>query len=190
MTRYWMAIAIPPPQRGKHCNTITTSTPAVPPVITTNVLSCANVSYNPRTGIVTKIQAFGVQTNTVSCNSTAKNFTKTLNYWECVENNMWKQQKYNQIVKEMRRQLLAATTVQGTHSYYTRQWAPAGTMHCAGPFRPTLLLYCTHRCCITVLLQTQVLYKYLKTQKTNESQTWHPLKRQVLNLPPLHSTKF
>jgi len=74
-----MAIAIPPPQRGKHCNTITTSTPAVPPVITTNVLSCATGSYNPRTGIVTKIQAFGVQTNTVSCNSTAKklylNFT-------------------------------------------------------------------------------------------------------------------
>ena len=30
-------------------------------------------------------------------------------------------------------------------------------MHCAGPFRPTLLLYCTHRCCITVL-NTQVLY--------------------------------
>ena len=69
-----MAIAIPPPQRGKHCNTITTSTPAVPPVITTNVLSCATGSYNPRTGIVTKIQAFGVQTNTVSCNSTAKKF--------------------------------------------------------------------------------------------------------------------
>jgi len=52
---------------------------------------------------------------------------------------------------------LAAATVWGAHSDYTRQWAPAGTMHCAGPFRPTLLLYCTHRCCITVL-NTQVLY--------------------------------
>ena len=148
MTRYWMAIAIPPPQRGKHCNTITTSTPAVPPVITTNVLSCATGSYNPRTGIVTKIQAFGVQTNTVSCNSTAKNFTKTLNYWEYVENNMWKQQKYNQIVKEMRRQLLS--------SYYR--------------VRYTLLLYQTMGSCrdnalcrslqanpLTVLY-TQVLY--------------------------------
>ena len=47
------AIAIPPPQRGKHCNNITTDTPAVPPVITTNVLSCVNGSYNPRTAIVT-----------------------------------------------------------------------------------------------------------------------------------------
>jgi len=81
---------------------------------------------------------------------------KTLHYWEYVENNLWKQQKYNQIVKEMRRQLLSSY-YGVTHSYYTRQWAPAGTMHCAGPFRPTLLLYCTHRCCITVL-NTQVLY--------------------------------
>jgi hypothetical protein len=55
------AIAIPPPQRGKHCNTITTETPAVPPVITTNALSCVNGLYNPRTAIVTKIQAFGGQ---------------------------------------------------------------------------------------------------------------------------------
>ena len=78
----------------------------------------------------------------------------TENTWKTIcENN----RNTTKLWKKCDGSCLAATTVQGTHSYYTRQWAPAGTMHCAGPFRPTLLLYCTHRCCITVL-NTQVLY--------------------------------
>ena len=58
-------------------------------------------------------------------------------------------------------------------------------MHCAGPFRPTLLLYCTHRCCITVLLQTQVLYKYLKTQKQNSHKHDTPWKDKSLICHPI-----
>jgi len=96
MTRYWMTIAIPPPQRGKHCNTITTDTPAVPPVITTNVLSCVNGSYNPRTAIVIKIASFWSADEHCAVQLPQ---LKNLLYQHYIVNNQWKPRKYNKKYK-------------------------------------------------------------------------------------------
>ena len=186
MTRCWMAIAMPPPQRGKHCNTITTYTPDDNcPLMCKWLIQSKNSHCYKNCKLLESRWRCAVQLHQL------KKFTlpKLRSY------NQWKQQKYN---KKYKRNVPAAWQLQpykihtltiphygllhGDHTvlvpsgkhpllyctpvlYHCTTHTGAGTLHCTQRCRTTVLhtgdvhMWYTRDCCNNVL-HTQVLYKY------------------------------
>ena len=165
-----MAIAIPPPQRGKHCNTITTDTPDDNcPLMCKRLIQSQNSHCYKNKSFWSADEHCAVQLNQLK--TLIKLYFTNITQLTINENH-----RNTTKMEKKCAGSLAAATVLSTYSYYNTLWAPAGTPHCAGPFRQTPLtvlhtqvfyhctahtgavtLYCTQRCRTTVL-HTQVLY--------------------------------